>query len=202
VEDVQDIIFSSKAAPATLLVQRGLKQVTIHIQPIYADIFDAGVKIPSIGIEFDQNAVDFTYQHVTPVEAVQVGFDNSLNTVRGIGETLAKIATHKLTSEESNGIGGPVRIAQTIGQESQFGLPIILTMVGTLSVNLGLMNLLPFPALDGGRILFLAYEWVARRPFDPRKEGLVHFAGMIMLLSFMAFITLRDIYMIAQAHGH
>ena len=62
-----------------------------------------------------------------------------------------------------------------------------------LSINLGLLNLLPLPALDGGRILFLGYELIMRRPLDPRKEGLVHAAGMVLLLAFMLFITLRDV---------
>jgi regulator of sigma E protease len=91
------------------------------------------------------------------------------------------------------GIGGPVKIAQATGDASRFGLPIMIQFAAMLSVNLGLMNLLPLPALDGGRILFLGYELVARRPFNPKWEGLVHAAGMIMLLSFMLFITLRDV---------
>jgi regulator of sigma E protease len=55
------------------------------------------------------------------------------------------------------------------------------------------MNLLPIPALDGGRIMFLGYEFLARRPIDPRRETMVNAVGMVMVLCFMLFMTLRDV---------
>ena len=68
-----------------------------------------------------------------------------------------------------------------------------MLLAGSLSVNLGLMNLLPIPALDGGRIMFILYEAIMRRPFDHRKESYVNAFGMLVVLTFMLFMTFRDV---------
>jgi regulator of sigma E protease len=108
-------------------------------------------------------------------------------------QVVGKALTFQLNPAERRGIGGPVKIAQAVGKASQGGPQELLLFAGLLSMNLGLMNLLPFPALDGGRILFLGYEFVFRKPVDSKKESVVHMAGMVMLLAFMLFITVRDV---------
>ncbi|MBR5508220.1 MAG: site-2 protease family protein, partial [Clostridia bacterium] len=71
---------------------------------------------------------------------------------------------------------------------------INLLMIGSLiSVNIGIMNLLPLPALDGGRILFVLIEAIRRKPIPPEKEGIVHFIGLILLFGLMIFATWNDI---------
>lgn len=109
--------------------------------------------------------------------------------LRVVGRAL----TFQLNDAEKRSIGGPVKIAQAVGKASKGGPQELFLFAGLLSMNLGLMNLLPFPALDGGRILFLGYELVFRKPIDAQKESIVHMAGMVMLLAFMLFITVRDI---------
>ena len=69
----------------------------------------------------------------------------------------------------------------------------ILQMIIMITVNLGVVNLLPLPALDGGRLLFLIWEGVSRRPVPQKYEGYVHAAGFILLLGLMAVITFHDI---------
>src|SRR5690606_1937438 len=101
--------------------------------------------------------------------------------------------TFNLSAEEKRGVGGPVKIAEAAGQNARQGFGQLMLFAGLLSVNLGLLNLLPIPALDGGRILFVIYEKIMRRPVDPKKENLMHLAGMALLLAFMIFITLRDV---------
>ena len=110
-----------------------------------------------------------------------------------IGTFLGRAVTFQLTREETRSIGGPVKIAQATTKAARAGFYMACLTAGMISVNLGLMNLLPLPALDGGRILFLVYELIFRKPFDARKEGLVHMVGMAMLLVFMLFITALDI---------
>ena len=72
-----------------------------------------------------------------------------------------------------------------------------------IAVNLAVMNLLPIPALDGGRVFFLVITWVIekiiRRKIDPKYEGYIHAAGMILLLSFIAFVTFKDIWKLFAA---
>jgi len=199
---VSDAIRGGKAAPTTLTIVRGLdaqgkgtaQTLQIPITPVVRDINENGKPVPSIGIAFDQEAVKaFSYIKVTPVQAIQMGFVQSASISLSILDTVKRALTGKLVAQEKKSIGGPVKIAKVMNSAAGFGWPVLLHIAAMLSVNLGLLNLLPVPALDGGRILFLGYELVMRRPIDPRKESLVHLAGMAMLLSFMLFITLRDV---------
>lgn len=100
-----------------------------------------------------------------------------------------------------NEMSGPVGIVKTIGDtydESKTGgaYLIFLNMLNIailLSANLGVMNLLPIPALDGGRLIFLIVEAIRRKRIDPDKEGMVHFAGLILLMALMVFVMFNDI---------
>ena len=101
----------------------------------------------------------------------------------------------------SNDIAGPVRIVSMIGttvKESQsYGLMIVLVNLANmcilLSANLGVMNLLPIPALDGGRLVFIILEMLRGKPVDPEKEGMIHMAGMAALMTLMLFVLFNDI---------
>ena len=101
----------------------------------------------------------------------------------------------------ANDLSGPVGIASAIGttieQTKPYGLPtVVLTMINfavLLSVNLGVMNLLPLPALDGGRLIFLLVEVVRGKPVPPEKEGFVHFLGFVALMILMVFVLYNDI---------
>ncbi|PQV65176.1 regulator of sigma E protease [Abditibacterium utsteinense] len=150
--------------------------------------------VPTIGVVFTYNPTTLVYEKVGIGEAVKLSFTAAYRMSAQILETVKRAFTFKLTEVERNGIGGPVKIAQTVGQVAKDGqiLPL-LELTAALSINLGLMNLLPLPALDGGRILFLGFEFITRRPFNPKWEGLVHAAGMVMLLVFMLLITGRDL---------
>ena len=71
---------------------------------------------------------------------------------------------------------------------------INLVYIGAvISLNLGILNLLPIPALDGGRLLFLLIEAIRGKKMDPNKEGMIHTAGLMLLLGFMLFVTYKDI---------
>ncbi|MHB8619717.1 MAG: RIP metalloprotease RseP [Chloroflexota bacterium] len=88
---------------------------------------------------------------------------------------------------------GPVGIASVTGQVAQLGPVYLLQFAAFLSVNLAILNLIPFPALDGGRLLFVAIEAVRGRRVDPRKEGVVHLIGMAILLTFIVLISYHDL---------
>jgi regulator of sigma E protease len=101
----------------------------------------------------------------------------------------------------ANDLSGPVGIAVTIDETLEvakpYGIPtVVLTMINfavLLSVNLGVMNLLPLPALDGGRLLFMFIEVVRGKPVPPDKEGMVHFIGFVALMILMVFVLYNDI---------
>ena len=103
-----------------------------------------------------------------------------------------------------NEIAGPVGTAQAISQAAGAGLSQgfgqavsnIVFMMIMITVNLGIINLLPLPALDGGRLLFLMWEGVTRRPVPAKYEGYVHAAGFMLLIGLMVLITFHDIWRI------
>ena len=98
-------------------------------------------------------------------------------------------------------VGGPVRIVGMMGDVykesaaiSGFAVFInLLNIVIFLSANLGVMNLLPIPALDGGRLVFLIIEAIRGKKIPPEKEGVVHFVGIVLLMALMVFVMINDI---------
>lgn len=100
----------------------------------------------------------------------------------------------QLGSKEVQGeIVGPVGIVSIIGQASEQGIWNLLFIAAYISINLGIVNLLPFPALDGGRIVFVLIEMIMGRPVSREKEGYVHFVGIVILMALMVFLVFRDI---------
>ncbi|WP_101843915.1 RIP metalloprotease RseP [Halobacillus sp. Marseille-P3879] len=90
-------------------------------------------------------------------------------------------------------LSGPVGIYDATDQVVQTGLTNFVMWTAILSVNLGIINLLPLPALDGGRLLFVGLEGVRGKPIDPQKEGIVHFVGFALLMLLMLVVTWNDI---------
>lgn len=90
-------------------------------------------------------------------------------------------------------LSGPVGIIYTIGEAAKYGLINLLYLMGFISVNLSVFNLLPIPALDGSRIVFLLIELIRGKPIDPDKEGYVHFVGFVLLMLLMVTVTYFDI---------
>lgn len=90
-------------------------------------------------------------------------------------------------------ISGPVGVIYTIGEVAKYGFLNILHLVGFISINLGFFNLLPIPALDGSRIVFLLLEIVRGKPIDPDKEGFIHLVGFVLLIGLMIIVTYSDI---------
>ncbi|MGI5966567.1 M50 family metallopeptidase [Anaerotruncus rubiinfantis] len=110
--------------------------------------------------------------------------------VRQVWLSFLNLITGNFTLAE---LSGPVGVSTVIGQASTAGLKTLLTLVGFITVNIGVFNLLPVPALDGGRLIFLLIELVIRRPVNPKYEGFVHAAGFILLMGLMLVVTLNDI---------
>ena len=94
---------------------------------------------------------------------------------------------------EMNQISGPVGIVSVISEAASVGITPLLNILALITINLGVFNLVPFPALDGGRLVFLLIEFVRGKPVNPKYEIWVNAAGMVMLLTFMAVVTFSDI---------
>lgn len=121
--------------------------------------------------------------------AIWYGILQTINLISALLIGLYQIITGQIIGP----IAGPVGIAQMAGQAARFGIESLLNLTAVLSVNLGVLNLLPFPALDGGRLVFLAVEGIRRRPINPEREGLVHFIGFALLMLLVLFITFREV---------
>lgn len=93
-----------------------------------------------------------------------------------------------------NQLSGPVGIAGVVGEAASMGWASLLSIAAFLTINVGVFNLLPLPALDGGRLLFVIIEGVRGKPVKAEHEGWVHAVGMILLLGLMAVVTLKDIF--------
>lgn len=93
-------------------------------------------------------------------------------------------------------MSGPVGIVKEVNNQvnsGKYSVVNVINLVALLTINLGVFNLLPIPALDGGRILFVLIEMIRRKPIPPDKEGIVHAVGMLLLLLFILFISFHDI---------
>lgn len=104
--------------------------------------------------------------------------------------TIVQLISGQLGSET---LGGPVMVISMVGEASKNGLLSVLNLAAFISINLGFMNLLPIPALDGSKLVFLMVEKIRGKAIPAEKEGVVHFIGFVMLISFMLFITYKDI---------
>ena len=121
--------------------------------------------------------------------AIKLGFQQTYLFTKEILVTLAAMIMGKTAVE----LSGPVGIVTVIGEATTYGLMNVLLLTAYLSVNLGLLNLLPIPALDGSRIVFLTIEGLRGKPFDRDKEGMVHAIGLMLLLGLMVLVTYQDI---------
>jgi regulator of sigma E protease len=110
--------------------------------------------------------------------------------LNGLGDLVISLVVGRRVPE---GLAGPVGIYNISRQAAEQGIIVLLRFVGVLSINLAILNALPIPALDGGRLVFLAIEAVTRRKVAVRLESYVNTAGMILLLTFMAVITFNDL---------
>lgn len=92
-----------------------------------------------------------------------------------------------------NDLSGPVGVVQAVSQSVTYGLETFLYYLSIISINVGIMNLLPIPALDGCRFIFLIVEAIRRKPIKPEIEGMIHFVGFALLMILMLVVTINDI---------
>ncbi len=108
---------------------------------------------------------------------------------------LGKAISGKASTAE---VTGPVGIVDVVGKAAKAGIINVISLAALISLNLGLLNLLPIPALDGSRILFLLIELIRGKKVDPDKEGTIHFVGFVALMLLMIFITYKDVLRIIK----
>lgn len=129
---------------------------------------------------------------------VQEAFGQSMAMTREMSTMILDAVGNLVTgqasvSDDEEGLTGPVGIVKIIDESAKQGFWNVLILTSILSVNLGLINLLPIPALDGSRLVFLLLEAIRGKPIDAEKEGLVNFVGFLFLMFLMIYVTFNDI---------
>lgn len=182
---VLDVISASAGKPVTLRVKRGGEEADIAITPFYDE--EAGRY--RVGFTFDQERVRMPLWQSIPFSVRY-----NAESVRLIVQTLKNLVFKGEGVSDVTGPVGTVYVIQEVTQQG--GADIYLELLALISVNLGVMNLLPIPGLDGSRLLFLLVEGVRRKPIRRELEGAIHGAGFILLMGLMLVLTYKDIMQI------
>ena len=188
IETTSDIIAevsASEGANVTLSVQRNGKEQELVLTPFY----DEEAKRYRVGFTFDQERVRIPLSISVPFSA-RYNRENATLIV----DTLKDLITTGEGADEVTGPVGTVYVIQDVTRKG--GLDVYMQLLSVISMNLGLINLLPLPGLDGSRVLFLAYEGIRRKPVKREIEGAIHLAGLALLMGLMVVLTYRDIMQI------
>lgn len=175
------------------IMRRGVEDIDITVVRDGKEITVENVTFPqasSDGITF--GSLDFYVysEHKSFANIVKHAFYRSELTIEMIWESLYDLVTGRYGMEA---VSGPVGVTQVLGEAAETGFSDLIYMAVVLSMNLGVMNLLPLPALDGGRLLFLIVELVRGKRVNQNAEAMVHFVGIVILLGLMIVIAFKDI---------
>ncbi len=175
-EDVIAGINQSGGAPLTIEVLRNSEPLTFEVVPNVREdgSYQIGIQTKFVK-KFDQAFVMAGKQFWT--------------FFTDIFKFFTQIGNKNVTAQ----LVGPVGLVSIIGEVSRQGIMNLLLLAAYISVNLGIVNLLPFPALDGGRIIFVIIEMIMGKPINREKEGFVHFVGFVILMGLMLFLVFKDV---------
>ncbi|MBU8877867.1 RIP metalloprotease RseP [Bacillus sp. FJAT-29790] len=178
--DVVEIIKKNPNKELQFSLDRNGKEMTLPVTPKTQEV--EGGKIGMIGV--------YQPMEKSPIKAISHGAKETYLWTKEIFVMLGKLVTGQFSI---NALSGPVGIYVSTDTVAKSGIFYLMKWAGILSINLGIMNLLPIPALDGGRLMFFAVEAVRGKPIDRHKEGMVHFIGFALLMLLMLVVTWNDI---------
>lgn len=178
--DVVEIIRKNPNEELDFSIVRNGNEKEVQVTPIEKTV--EGKKMGIIGV--------YSPVEKSPVQAVKSGFTETYFWTKQIFVMLGKLITGQFSIDA---LSGPVGIYKSTDEVAKSGIYYLMKWAGILSINLGIMNLLPIPALDGGRLMFFAVEAVRGKPIDRQKEGMVHFIGFALLMLLMLVVTWNDI---------
>ena len=184
--DLSYTMFRDGKKSNTVVVNRGGKTMTLKGITFYETLTDdEGKEYESLTFYVEREKFGFGtfFKHT---------FNRSVTTVEMIWESVIDLISGKYGLDQ---MSGPVGITSEMGKAAKAndGGVSLINLTAIIALNLGVMNLLPLPALDGGRIFFLLIEAIRRKPLKPEVEGYIHFAGMVLLLLLMLVISFKDV---------
>jgi len=165
--------------------QRIAKQGKTGVQ-ILKDRFGNEYRLGLLGMSSSK----VEWREVTPLEAPAVAVEKTIGIVDQITTTLGQVITGKRSIKE---LGGPLKIAQVSGEQFKLGLESFILFVALISINLGFINLLPIPMLDGGHLMFYAIEAVRRKPASAKVQEWAFRSGLALVMVFMVVVTFNDL---------
>lgn len=165
--------------------QRIAKQAKIGVH-ILKDRFGNEYRLGLLGMSSSK----VEWREVSPLEAPAVAVQKTIGIVDQITTTLGQVITGKRSIKE---LGGPLKIAQVSGEQFKLGLESFILFVALISINLGFINLLPIPMLDGGHLMFYALEAVRRKPASPKIQEWAFRSGFALVMVFMLVVTFNDL---------
>ncbi|PIC68739.1 RIP metalloprotease RseP [Sporosarcina sp. P21c] len=177
-----EAIQKSAGVPMSIEVDRAGKQVVLDVVPDTVE--DAGQEFGQIGVMYS-SPLEKGF-----IKSIVFGAEQTYTWTVKIFELLGMLVTGQFTIDA---LSGPVGIYKATEEVAQHGIFNLMNWAAVLSINLGIMNLLPLPALDGGRLLFFLFEGLRGKPIDKQKEGMVHFVGIMLLMVLMLVVTWNDI---------
>ncbi len=185
-ETVQKAINDSKTNGVDITYIRGGVEKTVKVvaeEGIVEGKFAIGIAMDNVGtlkLPFGRSVL----------ESLRFTLHNISETFVGLYKLI--LGAFKGTSDLSS-VTGPVGIAGMVGDAAKLGFTYLLMFTAIISINLGVLNLIPFPALDGGRILFVMIEAIIRRPINPAVANTMNAIGFVILIGLMLVVTYRDI---------
>jgi regulator of sigma E protease len=188
-EDMAITIAMHPEQPLHFVVDRGGREVALTAVPradVRRDQFGNEARVGLLGVPWPRREI----VPINPLEAVPTALAQTGRTVQLMVTGLYQIVTGQRSVKE---MGGPLKIAQFSGQQASLGWVEFILFMTAISINLGFINLLPIPLLDGGHLLFYLIEGVRRRPLAPRAQEWAFRTGLAALLALMIFVTLNDL---------
>lgn len=169
----------------TFDVQRGAEKVAVTVTPREVSPEQPG----ALGVGLTEGGIDATPFWKAPWEALKTTWDISVATVQGFAGLIARLFTGSVPAD----VVGPVGIVSTAGQVSGIGAIYLVQMLAVISVNLAILNLLPIPALDGGRLYLTLVEWVSGKKMPHWLEVRINAVTFLILITLMLLLTARDV---------
>ena len=194
--DLTSYVSSRAGEPVTLTIVRGGETITVTVTPRELSEEQIRQGVGAIGFSWQADEVgEGPPLAANPIEAVVVGYSTALQAAVEIPGGLAG-AVGGLIGLNPDGAGdarGPIGIAQITGEVIDAGLLAVVQFVGILSINLAILNVLPFPPLDGGRVAVVLVEAVRQRRLPAEREALIYLTGFALLIALVILISIQDI---------
>ena len=196
IDAVSDAIQANAGQEVDVVVRRGEEDVIVSLRPRLPEEIPAGRGSAGVQITTYVSAENVELVKYGPIEALIGGMKQTwmmiVLMIEGLTTMLRGLILPDVPAPEG-GVGGLVAIGRITAEIAQQGWRDLLSLTAFLSINLAILNMLPIPALDGGRIIFALVEMISRRRIPPEKEALVHFAGFAVLITLMVVVTFVDI---------